>query len=75
RGSITKPAKLLEWLAGGTGFIILVALVSDSRVYQSYEGMLGFRLVFVILLCVNMAELAGLAWGVLRDRLGKGARM
>jgi hypothetical protein len=73
-GSVTKPAKLLEWLAEGTGFILLVALVGDSRVYLSYEGMLGFRLVFVILLCVNIAELAWLAWNVLRNRLGKGIR-
>jgi hypothetical protein len=75
RGSVTRPAKLLEWLAAGTGLIILIALTSDSRVYLSYEGMLGFRLVFVILLCVNIAELAGLGWNILHNHLSKGTRI
>jgi hypothetical protein len=75
RGSVTQLAKWLEWLAEVTGFIILVALISDSRVYLSYEGMLGFRLVFIILLCVNIAELASLVWNTLYKRLGKGTRI
>jgi hypothetical protein len=75
RGSVTKAAKLLEWLAAGTGFIILVALVSDSRIYLFYEGLLGFRLMFVILLCIGIAELASLAWKALYERLGKGTRI
>jgi len=36
---------------------------------------MGFRLVFVILLCVNIAELAGLGWNVLHNRLSKGTRI
>lgn len=75
RGSVTKPVKLLEWLAKGSGFIILAALISDSRVYLSYEGMLGFRLVFILFLCINLAEMSGLVWVVLRARLAKGSRL
>lgn len=72
RGSLTKPGKLLGWLAAGTGTIILAALIWDSRVYLSYEGILGFRLVFLMLLLIKVAELAGFAWNALQDRLAKG---
>jgi hypothetical protein len=69
RGIETRVAWWLERIAGGLSILVLALLVADSTVYPDYSGLLGFRLLFAILLCINLVEAGGMLWRDIKARV------
>ncbi len=65
----------LKWTVEGASLAALVAVVVDSRVYVDYSGLAGFRLVFTILLIVQLVETATLVVRAGIRRRSRGDRL